>query len=222
MRVTNHTVGGCPDGYCRFEPIIGRFGDVADQSGSFGCDSGPRLVVPRRGGAAGRAGRARRPRHRLEVGAALRPGNGTPIATAAPTDQRQLAGRRDLHSGQGQVALPVSCCGLFRCDDRLSPLSAKQDAAESKALPEPKLWEVRTIPSRALLTPTSTPLTHPRSSGSKPKVPLRRIANTAPYNISTMFWNRIIGRSSAGYALASIFAPSGELGARSPVTRLSI
>jgi hypothetical protein len=46
--------------------------------------------------------------------------------------------------------------------------------------------------------------------------------NTAPYNISTMFWNRIIGQSSAGYALASIFAPSGELGARSPVTRLSI
>ena len=51
------------------------------------------LVVPRRGGIARRAGRARRPRHRLEVGAALRPGNGTPIATAAPTDQRQLAGR---------------------------------------------------------------------------------------------------------------------------------
>jgi len=32
-----------------------------------------------------------RPRHRLEMGAALRPRNSAPIATAAPTDQRQLA-----------------------------------------------------------------------------------------------------------------------------------
>ena len=41
-------------------------------------------------------------------------------------------------------------------------------------------------------------------------------------NISTTFWNRIIGRSSAGYAQASIFARSGELGARSPATKRSI
>src|SRR6476620_13212 len=34
-----------------------------------------------------------------------------------------------------------------------------------------------------------------------------------------MFWNRIIGRSSAGSARVSIFALSGELGARSPVTK---
>src|SRR6266446_4672674 len=33
-----------------------------------------------------------------------------------PTDQRQLAGGRDLHPGQGQVALPVSCGGFFRRD----------------------------------------------------------------------------------------------------------
>src|SRR5499427_869117 len=46
-----------------------------------------------------------------------------------------------------------------------------------------KLWEARTIPSRGLLIPTSTALIHPRSCGSKPKVPLRRIANTVPYNI---------------------------------------
>ena len=37
-------------------------------------------------------GLAGRPRHRLEVGPALRPRNSAPIATAAPTDQRQLAG----------------------------------------------------------------------------------------------------------------------------------
>ena len=45
------------------------------------------------------------PRYRLEVGAALRPGNGTPFALEAQTDQRQLAGGRDLHSGQGQGAI---------------------------------------------------------------------------------------------------------------------
>jgi hypothetical protein len=33
-----------------------------------------------------------RPRHRLEVGPTLRPRNSAPIADAAPTDQRQLAG----------------------------------------------------------------------------------------------------------------------------------
>ena len=41
-------------------------------------------------------------------------------------------------------------------------------------------------------------------------------------NISTTFWNRIIGRSSAGYAQASIFARSGELGVRSPATKQSM
>jgi hypothetical protein len=39
-----------------------------------------------------RAGRARRPGHRLEVGPTLRPRNSEPIGIAAPTDQRQLAG----------------------------------------------------------------------------------------------------------------------------------
>jgi hypothetical protein len=50
----------------------------------------------------------------------------------------------------------------------------------------------------------------------------RRIAGIDRRNISTMFWNRIIGRSSAGWAQASIFARSGELGARSPATKRSI
>ena len=40
-----------------------------------------------------------RPRHRLEVGAALRPRNSAPIANEAPTDQRQLAGGWNLHPG---------------------------------------------------------------------------------------------------------------------------
>ena len=56
-------------------------------------------------------------RHRLEVGPTLRPPNSAPIATAAPTDQRQLAGGRDLHPRQGQVGVFISGCRLQRCDD---------------------------------------------------------------------------------------------------------
>src|SRR6478752_10616562 len=41
------------------------------------------------------------------------------IATAAPTDQRQLAGGRDLHPGQGQVGVFIPGCRLHRGDDRL-------------------------------------------------------------------------------------------------------
>jgi hypothetical protein len=48
--------------------------------------------VPRRGGVACRARAFSRPSHRLEVGAELRPGNGTPFALEAQSDQRQLAG----------------------------------------------------------------------------------------------------------------------------------
>jgi hypothetical protein len=48
--------------------------------------------VPRRRGVARRAGPARRSRHRLEVGPALWPGNGTTFASATQTNQRQLVG----------------------------------------------------------------------------------------------------------------------------------
>jgi hypothetical protein len=65
-----------------------------------GDPPGRRLVfallafVPRRRGTPCRAGPARRSCHHLEVGAELRPGNGTPFALEAQTDQRQLAGGR--------------------------------------------------------------------------------------------------------------------------------
>jgi hypothetical protein len=42
-------------------------------------------------------------------------------------------GGRDLHPGQGQVALPVSCGGFFRRDPRLSPLG-QAGRGRSKAL----------------------------------------------------------------------------------------
>jgi hypothetical protein len=104
------------------------------------------------------------------------------LRSKAQTDQRKLAGGRNLHTSQGEVALPVSCGGLFRRDDRLLAFGQAGRGC-SRALPKVKLWEVRTIPSRGLLIPTITPPSHPRSCGSKPKVPLKRIANIVPYNI---------------------------------------
>jgi hypothetical protein len=64
--------------------------------------------VPRRRGTPCRARTFGRPRYRLEVGAALRPGNGTQFALEAQTDKQQLAGGRNLHSGQGQVGLFIT------------------------------------------------------------------------------------------------------------------
>ena len=48
-------------------------------------------------------------------------------------------------------------------------LSARQDAAESKAPPEPKRWDGRTIPCRESSTPMVTARTRLRSCGSKLK-----------------------------------------------------
>jgi hypothetical protein len=58
----------------------------------------------------------------LEVGPAVRPRNSASIATAAATDQQQLASGRDLHLGQGQMGVFIPGCRFQRCDDRLSSL----------------------------------------------------------------------------------------------------
>src|ERR1700692_874390 len=65
------------------------------------------------------------------MGAALRPRNSAPIATAAPTDQRQLAGGRDLHPVKGKWVY------LYRAVDSTGAtidflLSAKRDAAAAE------------------------------------------------------------------------------------------
>ena len=97
-------------------------------------------------------------------------------------------------------------------------LSARRDTPAAKPF-WPKPWEVRTIPTLGSSTPTRRPLTRQPSYNSKPRVLWRRTMEIDRYNISTMFWNRIIGQSSAGSARVSIFAPSGELGARSPAMK---
>src|ERR1700737_1167181 len=95
LQLCSHAVIGWPDA------PSGLFGLRTIQVAPFltGKDShGGRLVfaflafVPRRRGAFGRAGPARRSRHGVAMGAALRPGNGTTFALEAQTDQRQLAG----------------------------------------------------------------------------------------------------------------------------------
>ena len=65
------------------------------------------------------------------MGPTLRAGNSAPIATAAPTDQRQLAGGRDLHPGQRQMGVFIPAVDSSGATiDFL--LSAKRDAAAAE------------------------------------------------------------------------------------------
>src|ERR1700736_3858250 len=104
------------------------------------------------------------------------------------------------------VRRSTSFCRLNATQQRLSAFS-------------PRPWAERTIRRRGSSTPTSTPVIHRPSCGSKPRRLWRRIAGIDRCSISTMSWNRIIGRSSAASARVSIFAPSGELGVRSPAMK---
>ena len=54
------------------------------------------------------------------------------VQSYAPEIQRQLATGRNLHPGQGQVALPVSCGGFFRRDRLLSPLEPSRTRPQQK------------------------------------------------------------------------------------------
>src|SRR5208337_3908581 len=99
-------------------------------------------------------------------------------------------------------------------------LSAKRDAAAERFLA--KALGSATTRRRESSTPTGTPVIRRPSSSSKPRVLWRRTVDIDRYNISITFWNRIIGRSSAGYTQASIFARFGGLGVRSPAMKGSI
>jgi hypothetical protein len=71
-------------------------------------------------------------------------------------------------------------------------LSAKRDAAAAECFQSQSLGAVRTIRCLGSSTPTRTLLTL-RLSCNKPKLCWRKTAAIDPCNISTMFWNRIIG-----------------------------
>src|ERR1700674_303964 len=55
------------------------------------------------------------------------------LRSRAQTDQRQLAGGRDLHSGERQLVLPLPGGGFFRRDPRL-PSLGQTGRGRSKAL----------------------------------------------------------------------------------------
>src|ERR1700687_601203 len=89
--------------------------------------------VSRRGRVARRARPARRSRHGVAMGSALRPGSQSAPTLKAQTDQRQLAGGRDLHSGEWQPALTLPGGGFFRRDPRL-PSLGQTGRGRSRAL----------------------------------------------------------------------------------------
>jgi hypothetical protein len=97
-------------------------------------------------------------------------------------------------------------------------LSAKRDAATAQRFLTKALC-VKTIPRRGSSTPTSTLLIRRPSLSSKPAMFWKRSVLIYRCSILITSWNRITGPSNAGCVQASIFAPSGELGAPSPVTK---
>jgi hypothetical protein len=105
----------------------------------------------------------------LEVGPALCARNGTMFALETQTDQRQLAGRLGPTSGSSASGATSIVRWILPAQPSTFSSGARQDAAESKALPEPKPWVGRTIPCRASSTPMGMRLTRPRSCGSKLK-----------------------------------------------------
>src|ERR1700736_6100300 len=97
-------------------------------------------------------------------------------------------------------------------------LSAKRDAAAAERFLAKALGGENHPAPRVINTDEHAGYP-PASCGSKPRRLWRRIAGIDRCSISTMSWNRIIGRSSAASARVSIFAPSGELGVRSPAMK---
>jgi IS6 family transposase len=68
-----------------------------------------------------------------------------------------------------------------------------------------KPWASRIIRHRGSSTPIRMQLTRRPSSSSKPRALWRSTPAIDRCNISATFWNRIIGRSNAAYAQASIW-----------------
>ena len=83
----------------------------------------------------------------LSLGAALRPGDGeTPALAVAPAAVAELAHRRDLHQGPGQVGVSVPCAEQVRntIDSYLSATRNTKAAKRflGKALKGWKEWEL--------------------------------------------------------------------------------
>ena len=116
------------------------------------------ITIHQPGRVARRAGPARRSRHGVAMGSALRPGSQSAPTLKAQTDQRQLAGGRDLHSGERQLALPLPGGGFFRRDPRL-PSLGQTGRGRSRALSDQSARQSKPSDARESSTPTSMPLT---------------------------------------------------------------
>ena len=97
-------------------------------------------------------------------------------------------------------------------------LSAKRDATAAERFLTKALGGENQL-RRGSSTPTSTLLNRQPSLSSKPPVFWKTSVLIDRCSIIITSWNRITGPSNAGCVQASIFAPSGELGARSPATK---
>ena len=178
------------------------------------------LVVPGHRGVAGRAGPPRRSRHGVALGPAVCPEmEGRLHSRLRPTND-------SWRVDETYIRVKGQWVYLYRAVDSSGAtidflLSANRDAAAAERFSaRPRAGRI--IRRRGSSTPTSTPVIRQRLCNSKPKVLWRKTADTDRYSISITFWNRIIGRLSAGSVQASISGLFGELGAQSPAMRRSI
>jgi hypothetical protein len=148
----------------------------------------------------------------VEVGATLRPGNGTPFALESQLNEDSWRVDETYIPSQGQVGVFVPRGGFHRSDHRLPSFSQARHRGR-QALSEPKPWGNRTTPLPRVINTDKDhrlPAGHRRTQ-SRGRSGGERIVRCGTLTTS---WNRITGPSSAGSAPASIFAPSGEPGAR--------
>jgi DDE domain len=138
------------------------------------------------------------------MGPALRPGNGTPFASATQTNQRQLARGRNLCGVKGKWVY------LYRAVDFTGAtidflLSAKRDAAAAESQQSKPSDAASYKHRQACRLPARDCATQRRGcSGGELPTP----TGAVPLVTS---WNRITEPSSAGSALVNISGLSGSL-----------
>ena len=142
----------------------------------------------------------------------------------APEMERRLRSRlKPTNTLGGSTRHTSEWVYLYRAVDSTGAtidflLSAKRDAAAAERFLAKALGGENHPAPRVINTDKHATYSQP-SLSSKPTVFWGRTVLIDRCNILTTSWNRIIGRSSAVSVRVSIFAPSGELGARSRGTK---
>jgi len=105
---------------------------------------------------------------------------------------------------KGKWVYCIPGCRLHGCDDRLPSAGLNATQQRLSAFSR-RPWAERTIRRRGLSTPTSTPVIHRPSCGSKPRRLWKRIAGIDRCSTSIMFWTGSPGyRSERWCAGASV------------------